>query len=381
MADDLKPLPVANDAALEQIDNLGSDYRSTDFDGALKKSTADAKSKALSDFSGAQPTATEPASEHSGSVDDDALKAAVTAEPIVDAVAESTSTDVVKPAATKKPEPAAAAAAEPAKPAEPAQPAPKSYDPAEKFALADGVEVTREQVAQSLRERQQWGQAAQTFTEVFRCTPEQAKQFWAPYVERLISEPKLGAHIDDAIATFDNAAKLAYIEKCSKHYDEQSPAAAQPAARPQPAAIPPELARELNEARAFRAQFEQQNAAQQVAKEKSDLVSQHPQLADEALMQIVAQRTFAVLGEQQRTGAPMTYTMRDAARDLKAVIDKWGSPAQPAAPAAKVPALNTSSGASASTRTPVDMKSRKFASADEAVADWDRNVAGALGFK
>jgi hypothetical protein len=390
MAEPLKPPPI-------EEDRLSVDNFSSDFDASLKADTAAARAKPLSDFPGAQPTEAESSAvEVSGGVDDDALRAAVVAS-AVEKPEVVGDTAVSDPYREPTPEPPASPAqpTEPTKPAttkpeatkpEPAKPAaaerPK-YDPAEQFGITDGISLTREQIIQGLRERNASVQTAQTFQSIFRCTPQQAEQYWKPYVDRLVGTPALGDWIDQSIATFDDPEKKKYLDKCYEFYDAER--GSQPAARPviQPAAIPPDVRRELDAAKEFRERTERQNIEAYVKQERDALTQQYPQLADPAVYEMVRARTELILIQQEKAGVPMTYRLTDAVRDLKPTLERLALPPQPGArPELKaVPALNTSSGASASTKPQVDMKPRKFASPDDALADWDKNVAPALGFK
>ena len=165
---------------------------------------------------------------------------------------------VEAPAAQAKPgEPAAPAAevkpaVEAAAPAEPAKPV---YDPAEKFALADGVEWTREQVVAGLQERAELlpkAEAAKGYADLFKMDLETAKKEWAPVLETLAKDPAK-AQFMTAILNVD-AAKLEYLIDSANFWDGKvAEGAIKPAAAPaaaaqpaQPAALDPRVQEALN---------------------------------------------------------------------------------------------------------------------------------------
>lgn len=268
-----------------------------------------------------------------------------------------------KAAAPETPKAEAKAAAAPAVAAEaqPAAPAPRTYEPTERLSLADGYEPTRAEVMNALRHREALDQEASAWRDAFGASEQTARQtceVWKPIVQSLASNPE----------------KAEYMQRCLDYFDEQAAAAGAPART----AVDPKLA-ELERRLRDREQADQRRTLAetqgQIERERSELQSAYPVVADPSVFREVAGRVLAMqqLGHSQ-------YTLRDAARDMDAYL-KFRSPAPAAtAPAAvaaaAVPPLQGSSGAAPTgARQQFDARPRKFKTVEEAVADWERNGA------
>lgn len=279
---------------------------------------------------------------------------------------------------------AAPAATTPDPNAAPPQAEKPKYDPAERYALADGLEVTRAQIVQGLRERSAWGEELRKFQDVFRVDAATVERTWKPIVDKMIADPGLIDFVDNRLKDYDNAEKRQYIEDCAAHYDTLKGGAPAANAQPQASRLTAEeratLARAdqlVRDQQAREQQQAQQNARAAIDAERTNLVKEYPVLGDERLMRIVAQHAYGKL-----YGGDKDYTLTRAVEDLRDVITRWGGAAPAPAPAAQVPALNGASGAApaGSRPTPPPPRRRSFANADAALEAWMNEDAPALGY-
>ncbi len=186
---------------------------------------------------------------------------------------------------------------------------PQTFSPEDKIPLAEGVEWTRAQVVAALQERAQLQPMrgeVDTFKSIFRCTAEEAKQNWAPLMERLTKEPHTLGFIDEYLS---NTAKAEYLEQCSTFFDQNAPAA-QPiqarTQRQQQAQQPdPVLANQIKELQAWRAEQQRQNDQMRMQSDWSKCVERYPMLATDQHLQADLKTTAdALYFQAQAQGFP-----------------------------------------------------------------------------
>jgi hypothetical protein len=242
--------------------------------------------------------------------------------------------------------------------AEQSVPEKPTFSPEDKIPLAEGVEWTRAQVVAALQERAQLQPMkgeVDTFKSIFRCTAEEAKQNWAPLMERLTKEPNTLGFIDDYLA---NPAKAEYLEQCSSFFDQNAPAAQPTQTRgqrqQQPQQPDPVLAQQIKELQSWRAEQQRQSDQQRMQSDWAKCVEKYPMLATDQHLQADLKTTAdALYFQAQAQGFPQGQNrpwFLDALALKASIYDALKlartQQQQPAAPQVQVPALLGSPGAS-----------------------------------
>jgi hypothetical protein len=246
-----------------------------------------------------------------------------------------------------------------AKPAAPADqvPAVRTYDPGEKFALGEGAEWTREQLVSALRERvelQKTAPAAKAESEELKKifgvqSVEQARENWAPLLERLSREPNVTSFIDGYLS---NPAKAQYLDQCSAAFDQyvvENPqgvaATNQGVSRAQQTAAEAEMAKQLKELNEWKVAQEKRATDERVAREWAQVTAKYPFIANDVALR---QDLFATA--QWMNAQDPSKGLLDALALKSSLLDQISTlrnPQQVAQqPAPQVPALLGSSGAS-----------------------------------
>lgn len=292
------------------------------------------------------------------------------------------------PPSDAKPAPAPQATAPDAAPtvatpdaAQPATaPQPKTLASDEKIALSDGVEWTRSQIVEALKERHTQAPLAKegdSFRKLFGMPFEEAQKAWGPVLQRLATEPSTTAFLDGYLS---DPTKAAYLEKCASHYDQQVSASAAPVAPQAPVAKDPELAREVAELRSWREGEEKKAAQNRLNSEWAQVTQKYPFLAQDAHKQLrddlilTAQALFAQDNSKGLLDAlelkrPMYEAMQIARSSQPAP-----APTPAPEPVAAQPAILGSPGASPNGARPAaSTRPKTFGSLDDAVDDWASN--------
>jgi len=282
--------------------------------------------------------------------------------------------------------PAAADAATPdatAAAAAAATPAPKTFEPTEKFALAEGVEWTREQVVAGLQQRIAFQNETKAYRDAIGLAPDVAARLLTPILQRLKSEPQTAAFVDAYLA---DPARAEYLGKCLKFYDDENGAAAPtPPAQPtQPPAaqLDPQTRQTITELQAWKRDRDATDARDRFNRELTDAQTTYPVLAtNRMLLQQVALFASNLAKSDPKLGLPDAVArMKDILEAVQAQANAAAaSGASTAAPtAAPVPALLTSPGASPTSMRPAP--SRPDPNVDPVDA-WMSGGAVAAGFK
>jgi hypothetical protein len=296
-------------------------------------------------------------------------------------------TDDTPPADTVEKKPADKAVEETEKPAETKAaevkapepkveptPAPANrYAADEKIALVEGdPEWSRAQIVAALKERQTLlplKTEAEGFKEVFNMSAAEAKQNWAPILEKLADERIR----DMAQVVIDSSPEKAeYLKTCADYFDKTAPP---PEMKPAAAAVPvdPQLKKEVEELRAWRQQEEERSANARVQSELNEAIRRYPILADDKQLQADLFLTAGAMWRNDNTKtlldaltfkAPM-YEAMAVARAAKETAHKEPEPV--------VPASITSGGADPSATRPTQRgRKPQFADVDEATEAWLR---------
>jgi hypothetical protein len=234
-----------------------------------------------------------------------------------------------------------------------------SYSPEDKIPLAEGVEWTRGQVVAALQERAQLQPMrgeVDTFKSIFRCSAEEAKQNWAPLMERLSKEPNTLGFIDEYLS---NGAKAEYLEQCSTFFDQNAPQGQPTQARgqrqqQQQQQPDPVLAQQVRELQSWRAEQQRQNDQQRMRSDWSACVERYPMLATDQHLQADLKTTAdALYFQAQAQGFPQGQNrpwFLDALALKASIYDALKlartQQQQPAAAQVQIPALLGSPGAS-----------------------------------
>jgi hypothetical protein len=285
-----------------------------------------------------------------------------------------------EPTSTTAPKPGdiAPAKTEPAPKIEPAAPVAKTYEPQERFALAEGSEWTREQIVAGLTERHKLQEdlkafapvkaEAEGYAQLFCMSAAQAKEAWGPILSRLAQEPHTADFIDGYM---QDPALAEYLNECAAHFAQQVPAARQPQRQPPKPAVDPVMQRELRELQTWKNEQEKRSSDERVRNEWAQATARYPFLAhDNAAKQDLLATAQWMWSQDPSKG------ILDALALKAPVYDRLGQiNAQPAEPKPQpvVPALLGSPGASPTATRSHNNRPRKFGPDDDPVKDWLEN--------
>ena len=310
---------------------------------------------------------------------------AVESKPVEGEVAPKPVAEPTPPEAVSAPEPTPTPAPEPAQPQAAAPtpaPAKPSYDPTEKIGLAEGVEWTRGQVVEALRERAAsapLAKEAESFRKLFGAEYAQVEQGWKPILERLNREPQTLAFLDRFLT---DPARANYLEECGKFYDQQ--VQAQPGSQTissQPTATTQtELERKVAELTAWRENAVKQQAVERVNREMSVATAKYPFLAEPQYAQALLlagsalydQDLKAGVPEEQRRGIPEALALNAPMYDAMMIARSNAPPPAAAVPAPQLAPVAAGGPAPHGT-VRQNGKPQKFADLDEAVQSWADN--------
>lgn len=279
--------------------------------------------------------------------------------------------------AAPKPGEIAPAKTEPAPKIEPAAPAAKTYEPQERFALAQGSEWTREQIVAGLTERHKLQEdlkafapvkaEAEGFSQLFGMTSAQAKEAWGPILHRLASEPHTADFIDGYM---QNPALAEYLQECADHFAQQAPQATQrrQAQQPQRPAVDPVMQQQLRELQEWKSAQDKRSSDDRVASEWAQATARYPFLAHDSAAKQDLLATAQWMWSQDNSKGIL-----DALALKAPVYDRLGQIGQQqAAPAVQpvVPALLGSPGASPTATRSHNNRPRNVA---DPVKDWLEN--------
>jgi hypothetical protein len=299
-----------------------------------------------------------------------------------------TTPPTAEPQAKVEPQPPQAKPEE--KPAAAAAPIRFSLDAKYKFS-DDGPEWSGQQVVDGLRERSNLipkAQEADVYRETFEMPAAQAKELWAPNLVWLRSNP---LHVQMIAQMIDDDQKAQYLLGCSQYWDspegqqlraqaaQQQPVQQQPAAKPQPAALHPDVEariKQLEEAEHFR---KQRVAMERVTRDLNTAFHRYPYLRDNPhMVEALLQRAKWLNNGDDSDNAKGILDALDMEKDLyDAKLHALNGATQIVAEAAApipVPPLMGSAGAapqaSASTRA---QHPKNFGTLDDAVDEWMKN--------
>jgi hypothetical protein len=289
-----------------------------------------------------------------------------TEKPVVEA---KKSDDGEKPANVKPVE----AKVDDAKPAVEAKPKP-TYGAEEKFALAEGVEWSRAQIIEGLKERnalKPLADEAKGWSEVFRMPFVEAKANWTPILEQIAKIPGAPDFIESYL--FGDPAKAEWLATvASQHYDAEvarqggTPA---PAAKPQTAAIDPSLKKQIDELAAFRDRQVKRESEERVQAEWTQVTQKYPILLErDDLRQELMAAAYMMYQQDNSKGLLDAAAVRGPMYDLAKIAGQQ-APLTPTPPA--VPAMLGSSGAAPGGSTPeASVGEKTFSDTNDAVDDW-----------
>ncbi|GAC1496118.1 MAG: hypothetical protein NVS1B2_15870 [Vulcanimicrobiaceae bacterium] len=240
-----------------------------------------------------------------------------------------------------------------------------SYAPEEKFALAEGVEWTREQVVTALRDanaKAPMFEEAQGFQKLFGGDLKAATENWAPILQRLNTEPNLTAFLDAALG---DPQRLAYLEACSAHYDTE---VAPPVAARAPA-TDPAMAREFAQMRAELNSMRDDRQAALFQTHMSQATAKYPMLASNAAL-----RNDLIETTRGLRALDPNKTILDALALKASIYDALSiahnAPRDPEPALVAPPALLGSPGAAPNGARPSQNRNQKFESPDAALDAW-----------
>lgn len=251
----------------------------------------------------------------------------------------------------------------------PAPEAKPTYGTDEKFSLAEGVEWTRGQIVDALKERvtlQPKAAEAERFAKVFRLDATKAEEVWAPIVERLTKEPETRALLG---SYFDDAEKKAYIDQCSAYYDSEHPPAT-PVAAPPVAALPPEVAQRLERFEKFTDEQQKRADVDRFNSEVDQVRARYPfVVADNNLFNGLRETAKYMWQADNSKGLLDALALLAPQYEMLAIA-RAQQPADPTPAVPPAPTLSGSGAAPAATRSRSNNRPRKYADTDEATAAW-----------
>lgn len=275
------------------------------------------------------------------------------------------------------------------KPAEP--PAPKTWAADEKIVIGAGpdgtpVEWTRGQLVEALKDRNEikpLAEEAKSFKEVFGMPASEAKEVWAPILQRLNDEPALQSFVETVFQS-DDAGIVQYLSQCAYHYAAQVAAGAvAPVPRAQPEAKPdlrsklnPEERAEFDRMKSWREKAEMSAAVERVNNEFAEAFRRYPFLAtDRALVEELKMTASmlwetdarAGISEDKRRGIP--DAVRAKASIYDAMLTARAAAETPPAPPVTATVLGTPGPAPAGTVRPTNGKPKIYPDLSDAVAD------------